>query len=144
MLSFLRRSLPELNYSDLMDKLEKAHISNLLFESNKINYLAATYTILKKMAKPDGSADRLTLHQRYSKGKYELAIFEIPWAESDIKFSPLIFDRKAGKIVGIMLPFNELLPVLAKNEQRQIHELSMLWTKFIMQTRFGIDLVNGG
>jgi len=143
MLSFLRRSFPEFDYSNLIYKLEqnnKVDISALLFESEKIDYLPITYTMLEKMAKPSGSINSLKLYMKHLKGKYELAIFEVPWDQSDIKFLPLILDRKVGKIVGVMLPFNELVPTLTKNAQRQIQKLSLIWTGFIMQVRFGIKL----
>jgi hypothetical protein len=142
MLSFLRPPTSKINYPDLISTLEKnckEEVSVLLFESIRTNYLPTTYAMLEKMSRPSDSTDTLKLHKKYIKGKYELAIFEVPWCRSDVKFLPLILDRKLNKIVGVMLPFNELLETLTKNEQRQIHELSMIWTGFILQARFGIE-----
>jgi hypothetical protein len=139
MLSFLRRSLPKIDYPGLITKLERndqQEITSLLYHSTKINYLPITYTLLAKMAKPSASQERLKLFKTISKAKYELAIFEVPWNLSDVKYLPLILDKKAGKIVGIMLPFNELLPVLTNKEQKQVAELGMNWTGFVISLRF--------
>jgi len=71
MFSFLRQSYPELDYADLIDKLEtnnKVDISALLFESKKIDYLPVTFAMLEKMKKPSGSTNRLTLHQKIIRG----------------------------------------------------------------------------
>lgn len=141
MFSFFQKSYSEVDYPELIKKLESIKengAKSLLFESENIKYLPAVYTMLEKMAKPSESVEKLTLYQTNKSGKYELAIFEVPWNESDIKFLPLIVDRRVSKIVGIMLPFNELFNELTKKEQAQIHELSAIWTAFVLQLRFGI------
>jgi hypothetical protein len=142
MLSIFRKSFPDVNYPDLIDILERndpSELTFLLLKSEKIRYLPITFSMLDKMAKPHGFSGNLRIYERHNNGKYELAIFEVPWDSSDdIKFLPLILDKSVTRIVGVMLPFNELIPILNKSEQKQIHKLSSIWMTFIMARKFGI------
>jgi hypothetical protein len=141
MFSFFKTSLPGINYKQLIQRLErfdKTDISELLFDSEKINYLPATFTMLEKMARPFDSTQTLKVYAKYGRAKYEMAIFEVPWDDSDLKFLPLIIDKKVARIVGIMLLFDELLTVLTHLEQKQIRQLSSHWIAFVVQQRFGI------
>jgi hypothetical protein len=141
MFQFLKRRLPDIDYKNLVERLERfdqKDISNLLFEGSTVSYLPVTFTSLAKMAKPLGLTQDLKLHSVNAIGKYELAIFEVPWLNSDLKFLPLILDKKLVKIVGIMLPFNELLTLLSGHEQNQIQQLSNKWVSFAMKQRFGL------
>src|SRR5688572_16799118 len=39
---------------------------------------------------------------------YSLIILNVPWAENDLPYSPLIIENSSKRIVGAMLPFNEI------------------------------------
>ncbi len=143
MFSLFKRSYNNIDYPALMAMLEegkKEMIQMFLYESQSVSYLPSTFIMLAKMKKPSDTGLGLRIHKTYQKGKYELVIFEVPWQQSSAPFLPLILDRKLKKIVGIMLPFNELLPLLTSSEQKKIGELGITWTGFIMESQMGIDL----
>ena len=57
-------------------------------------------------------------------GDFSLRVFTRSWADSE---SPLIIHDPTGTIAGIMLPFNDLNPILSANEAESIAELSAEW-----------------
>jgi hypothetical protein len=136
---FFKRNKPT-NYDFIIDKLEKgdpSEFSQLLWQpkSGHINYLPITSTLLQKFKKDGDSNDKLAIHQKFTNGNYELIIFHIPWTKSDLPYCPLVLNKKTDKIVGIMLPFNELIPLLSAEESKSISELGVEWVKFTFTAR---------
>lgn len=143
MFSLFKRSYNYIDYPALIAMLEEGKqeiIQMFLYKSQSVSYLPSTFIMLAEMKKPSDTGLGLRIHKTYQKGKYELVIFEVPWQQSSTTFSPIILDRKLKKIVGIMLPFNEILPLLTSSEQKKIGELAIAWTGFIIQSQMGIDL----
>jgi hypothetical protein len=131
------------DYSHLISELEKGNesaVQNLLWQpKNKIvNYLPITTELIQKLKKDKNSADTLTIHKKFEKGRFELVIFEVPWLESDVPYSPIIIDKSNNKIVGVMLSFNELHGHLSTKENKTIGGLGLEWTGFVMKYRFKI------
>lgn len=140
---FFKRSYKNTNYPALITHLEEGKkdvIKTLLYKNKTITYLPTTYTLLAKMKKPNEFNEGLSVYKTYPNGKYELIIFRVPWLDSTAPYLPLILDRKKGEIVGIMLPFNELLQLLTTSEQKKIGDLGITWTGFIIQMQMGVDL----
>jgi hypothetical protein len=138
MIFFKRKK--SIDYNFIIEKLEKgdpSEFSQLLWQpkSGHVNYLPITSTLLQKFKKDGDSNDKLAIHQKFSKGNYELLIFHTPWTKSDLPYCPLVLNKKTGKIVGIMLPFNELLPLLPENDGKSISELGVEWVKFTFTAR---------
>lgn len=139
-MKFFKRTY-SVDYSNLISKLEKGDensIQDLLWQpKNKIiQYLPHTVSLIQKLRKNKTTNDSLTIYQKNNKGHFELVIFEIPWVQEDIPYSPLIIDKSNSKIIGIMLPFNELEKYLSKKESKDIGYLGMIWTTFVMKYRF--------
>jgi hypothetical protein len=42
-----------------------------------------------------------------------------------------------ARVVGVMLPFNELHQVLSRKQNEEISELGMVWTMFAIENQFG-------
>jgi hypothetical protein len=124
----------KINYDRLITKLErgnKADINELLWQPNdrRINYLPVTTTMLHKLKRPLSSETGLTVYNTIENGNYELIIFNVPWDEGRTKLSPLIVEKTSEKVVGIMLPFNELHYELSKRANNSIGELGVKWVK---------------
>ena len=103
----------DIDYNYLLSILEKgveAEVQNLLWQpkQGQVKYMTISTAMLLKLKKPDKSNKGLSIFKKLEKGNYELIVFNTPWDESDLPFSPLVLDKLTGKVVGIMLPFNEL------------------------------------
>ncbi|RZL05904.1 MAG: hypothetical protein EOO89_25310, partial [Pedobacter sp.] len=106
------------NYPGIISLLEQGGVDTveqLLYQPNnrRIDYLPITYDLISKFKKPAIAERGLSIHKTLVKGKYQLIIFEVPWLDNKTKYSPVVFDMQASKLVGIMLPFNELQEVLS-------------------------------
>ena len=137
---FFRRH-KNIDFSDIISILETGNLTDLqqlLWQPRKgrIEYLPITMTMLQKLKKSESSSDNLTIHQKIDKGNFELVIFSTPWTASRIPYSPLIFDKRHGKIVGVMLPFNELYNVLSQRDRNVIGELGAEWIEFTLPFNF--------
>lgn len=127
-----------INYNRLISKLERGNkydIKDLLWQPSaiKINYLPVTTTMLHKLKRPELSASGLTVYKTIENGNYELIIFNVPWNTSKIALSPIIIERSTEKIVGIMLPFNELHGHLPRHADKLIGELGVSWVKLTFE-----------
>jgi len=74
---------PKINYKNLITILEKGdeeEIPNLLWQPKQqlINYLPVTISTIQKLKRTVESDNGLKIHQRLSKGRYELIIFKLP------------------------------------------------------------------
>jgi hypothetical protein len=132
----------KVNYDELISKLENGNesdIKDLLWspKNESAKHLPISIELIKKLKK-ENSLDELKVHKRFEKGRFELIIFEIPWTDSDVPYSPIIIDKSNGKIVGIMLPFNELIQYLDNKEQKEVSNLGIEWTSFVIKYRTGI------
>jgi hypothetical protein len=123
----------------ILEKGEEPELNKLLWRRNNKPevFLPVTFLMLKRLSKPDSIAAGLRVHEVWRNGKFILVIFEVPWSEEDLKYSPLIIDTKNNKVAGIMLPFNELHGVLTPAESDQIGDLGIKWTSWIIRKRFG-------
>jgi hypothetical protein len=130
---FFDRPKP-IDYSAILPILERAdpeEMEQLLWHPRhkRINYLPITISLLQKLKK--GEDSHLEIHKVISKGMFELAIFKLPWSNAANPYSPLIFE-KTSKVVGVMLPFNELHGVISKKQSSQIGDLGVAWVSFAM------------
>lgn len=128
------------DYDKLISILEKGdelEILELLWQSKKgqIKYLPVVTTMLQKLKKDNTTTKSLLVHKKTKKGKYELIVFHIPWDNSDLPYSPLIIDKTNGKVVGIMLPFNELHNHISKKDSSTIEDLGTQWIMFTFEIR---------
>lgn len=129
-----------IDYNSLISTLErgdKQEILELLWQPKRgqISYLPATYEMLQKFKKPSPSARGLSIYKQLEKGNYELIIFHLPWDESDLPYSPVILDKTTGKVVGILLTFNELYDAFSKKQHSDIGELGTQWIQFTLAMR---------
>ena len=126
----------KVNYDDLISKLKngnKESIESLLWQpkNGRINYLPVTFEMILKLCDLD-----LTIHKKIENRNFELIIFKTNNANEDFPFSPIIIDKSNTKIVGIMLPFNELNEKISIKENKRIGDLGLIWTKFAIDQRF--------
>jgi hypothetical protein len=131
------------NHAQIISLLEQGEIETieqLLYQpdNKRIEYLPITFEMIVKFKKPQNCGQSLSVYQTFDKGKYQLVIFEIPWLDKELKYSPIIFDKMKSKIVGIMLPFNELYGCFSKKDNSDISKLGVEWTGFIISKQFGI------
>ncbi len=129
------------DYSRLISQLEKgdeSDIHNLLWQpkNKRVNYLPITIELIQKLKIIENSNHRLTIHSKIEKSRFEILIFKTPWVTSDLPYSPLIIDKSSCKIVGVMLPFNEIIEYLNRSENNVINSLGVEWTGFVIKTRF--------
>lgn len=131
------------NHSEIISSLENGElqtIGKLLWQPNntRIEYLPVVFDMVLKFKKPAAANQNLKIHKTIDKGNYQLIIFEVPWLGKEVKYSPVIFDKLTSKIVGIMLPFNELHEFLSPKQNADIGKLGVEWTGFILSKQFGI------
>ena len=131
------------NHAEIISLLENGElhiITKLLWQPShtKIEYLPIVFDMVQKLKKPAIANQNLKIHKTIDKGNYQLLIFEVPWLDKEIKYSPVIFDKLTSKIVGIMLPFNELHEFLSPKQNTDIGHLGMGWTGFILSKQYGI------
>lgn len=137
MLWLLKRK--KIDYSGIISTLETGNeieVKKLLWqpESHVIEYMPFILGKLIELKPPSGM--HLEIHQHFEKGGFELVIFTLPWSNEKIPYSPVIFDKKTGKIVGNLMPFNELHGLLSKRQRSQINALGMIWIKFTFPYNF--------
>lgn len=128
------------DYGALISQLEDGNLEDipkLLWQPQNgiVQYLPISTDMILKLKKETGSALGLSIYEQHQRDRFELVIFKIPWGVREVPFEPIIIDRANGKIVGIMLPFNELHFHLNHREQKQIGELGIIWTKFVLKQR---------
>jgi hypothetical protein len=130
-----------IDYDKIVSIVENGNetdIKNLLWQpkQGQVNYLPVATTMIQKLKKSNSSDKGLSIFKTIEKGNYELIIFNTPWHEDDLPFYPLIIDKVTEKVVGIMLPFNELHNHLSKRDNSAIGDLGIQWVKFTMDYRF--------
>lgn len=137
MLQFFK---PEkIDYSKIISILEKGNkeeITALLWQpkAGKIEYLPYILSKLEELKAPVNS--RLVIHQQFEKAGFELVILGLPWSKEKIPYFSIIFDKKTEKIVGFLLPFNELYHFFTAKEKSDIGDLGLAWINFTMQFHF--------
>ncbi len=120
----------------LLEKGDKTSYDKILWQpaGRTICYLPVTYDVmLARLKRPENASGNLTIHLKKISGNFELLIFNVPWGTRDVPFTPLVRERMEGKIVGVMLPFNELAGVL--KDTNAIDELSIYWINFTFERR---------
>ena len=135
--------LKPVDYNKLIKDLETVEWSTLksyLAFDDQVNYGNGVESMIAKMRPPAGSSHRLSLYKVVPNRNFELAIFQTPWTEGNVPYLPLIVGRTNSLIYGIMLPFNEISPLLSKRQRKEISSLSIFWTGFAVELNFGIDL----
>src|SRR5688572_23938795 len=131
MMFFFRKARPT-DYSRIISILERGdpqEAYELLWQprNRKLNYLPVTIGIILKLSKSESTNDHLSVHKVVSNGNYELVIFSLPWSTTGLPYAPLIFDKRTSKIVGAVLPFNEVHGHIPDREIRQITDVGMQW-----------------
>jgi hypothetical protein len=139
------RKKKTVDYQTLISILEqgnKEDVRGILWQpkGTTVDYLPVTYSLIEKLKKPLSSDTMLTISQQIENGDFELVIFSIPWTTSDVPYTPLVIHKPTEKIVGIMLPFNELHGHITERESKRVAELGVKWTKFVMEFRFNVKL----
>jgi hypothetical protein len=129
-----------LDYDSILSKLRngfESDIQEMLWQpkNGKINYLPLTVKLIQRL-KALSDNDKLTIHTKKRIKNFELIIFNLTWITDDIPYSPLIFELNTGKIVGILLPFNELHGFLSQKESATVSKLGLIWIKFTFQYKF--------
>ena len=130
----------KVDYERLIATLETSDeqvIHKLLWQPKQetIDYLPFTSEMLQKLKKPPGSTSSLSIFKIIRRGKFELIILNLPWEKGDKAYSPIIIDRRNEKIVGIMLPFNELYGHMPDTTRETISSLGILWVQFIFEKK---------
>ena len=101
-----------------------------------VQYMPATYDTLRRFKKPVGDNRRLKVHETHRSGNAALVIFDLPWVEAANHYAPILLDMKSEKIMGIILPFNELhTTVLSDRQFRSMSGLSSVWIEFLLKHR---------
>jgi hypothetical protein len=129
-----------IDYKNLVAILEigdEAAIQQLLWQPKhkQLDYLPVTTEMLQNLMKPNSSNHELSIHKTIETKKYELIIFSTPWVNSDLPFSPLILEKTTGKVVGVMLLFNELYHHFSKKDNSAISDLGVNWILFTLDQR---------
>jgi len=127
-MSFFSR-FKQIDYSPIITQLESGdaeQIKKLLWQpdAKQINYLPGAVEMIQKVR----TGNKLSVHQTIKKGDFEMVIFS-----QDItgtKFYPLIFDRKSGKIIGVMQAFSEATEHLSTKDKQSIDHLAQEWAGF--------------
>jgi hypothetical protein len=65
--------------------------------------------------------------ERHISGKFVLLVLSPSWKENEETPLILTLENEIPKSVGIMLPFNDLLPLLSKEDSTEIGELTAFW-----------------
>lgn len=132
----------EMDYQNLLSRLQRgdpADVLELLWQPAKgrIKYLPVTSAMLEKMKRPPSASSDLSIHRRVANEDYELIILHLPWGKSDLPYSPIVVHNPTGRIVGIMLLFNELHGLISERDSGLIGELGVKWVLFTMTVRSG-------
>ena len=122
---------------EILDNGDKEQLETLLWRprKNRINYLPVTFDMLLKLKRPVKVFEKISVFKTHLTKHFTLVIFNVPWATDDLKFSPVIIETSTSKIVGIMLPFNELTEVLNEKRLKEITDLGFIWVRFTVNQR---------
>jgi len=134
----------EINEDKLKATLETLERGNtkdfqaLLYQpiSQKIEYLPITTEMLLKLKSPDKKKLPLIIHERICRKKCSLIILDKQWEKNESRYYPILIQNSSCKIIGIMLPFNELHGKLSKQEYSEATDLGVEWTGFIVFKNF--------
>jgi hypothetical protein len=140
LLRWFSRSNKAIAYELVIPPLEEGNydaVKSLMWGEYKVKYLKDTIGLVQGMKRGAEDKGQLTIHKKIRKGNFELAIFHQPWSPEKIPYSPLIFDLRNGKIVGIVLPFNELHGLISSRDGKDIGDLGVEWVKFTFPYNFG-------
>jgi hypothetical protein len=129
-----------INYDHLISVLEtgtNAELQQLLWQpkQGQVAYLSVTTEMLQKLRHNSSVEAKISIFQTIDRGNYQLIIFHLP-VKDELPYSPLILHKVTGKVVGVMLPFNELHGYLSKRSSSAIGYLGALWVKFTLDHRF--------
>jgi hypothetical protein len=130
----------KINYDHLVSTLNTGNdteLQDLLWQpkQGQVPYLPVTTEMLQKLRSGSSDEAALSIFQTIDKGNYQLIIFHLP-GKDDLPYSPLVLHKTSGKIVGILLPFNELHGYLSRKSSSVIGSLGALWIKFTLDYRF--------
>ena len=127
---------------EVLDSGVKEELEKSLWQPKNIDliFLPLTFDMILKLKRPENYPQPLSVYKTLSNKNFTLIIFNTPWANSDLKFLPIIIENNSIKIVGVMLPFNELLPLITNKQNKEISDLGMKWTGFALENRFNLKL----
>ena len=122
----------------ILEKGDKKEIEGLLWQPKNtvVDYLPITVDMILKLKRPGTSSEKLSIYKTDTSKNFTLLIFNIPWTKDTLAFLPIIIETSTNKIVGVMLPFNELQQVLSPKQNKEISGLGMIWTMFAIEKQF--------
>ncbi len=82
----------------------------ILYQKNlsPIKYLPTVTEMLLKLKRPDTETLPLVIHKRLCRKKCSLLILDRQWFPKGSNYYPVLIQNSTSKVIGIMLPFNEL------------------------------------
>ena len=92
--------------------------------------------MLLKLKRPVQESLPLIIHKRICRKKCSLIILDKQWEKNESRYYPILIQNFSCKIIGIMLPFNELHGKLSKQEYSESTDLGVEWTGFIIFNNF--------
>jgi hypothetical protein len=118
----------------ILENGDEIEIKNLLWqpECKKIEYAPSVIASIQKLKTENHN---LSIFKKLDKNNYELIIFNMPW-KKDFPYSPIIINKVDGKIVGIMLQFDELHDKFSEKDNSDIGDLGMQWVNFVMAHKY--------
>ena len=128
-----------INYEEILSVLaegQESKLKDLLWKYSETKYRPSIpLSLLLRLKQTDGASTSLKIYQRHRKGHFELLIIDVPAENSEKPDSPIILAKRNGQIAGILLPFNEIIPLLSKKENSDIGNLAVKWVTFSMNLK---------
>ena len=138
LLRWLWRGQPPGDCTTLLHRLARAsdnELGSLVYGSvsSRVSLLPITIRLLRELQPPELP---LSVVDSKSQGGISLLILETPWRAADSPrsaFHPLLVANVDGepKIVGFVLPFNEILNQFSKRDMRAIARLTVWWVMWL-------------
>lgn len=119
---------------------KRTELNNFLWRprNKDVRFLAITYGLLKKYEAPADSGSLLQIYRTHTAGDFSLIIFRKPWDKGKFPYEPLLLNHEENKVAGIMLPFNEIIPLLRNSEHDDASELAKTWALWAFQHNSGL------
>jgi hypothetical protein len=121
---------------------EKAQLETLIYgyESLSESERQVPLRLLTKLHSPSFDQD-LAVTEKHSLNRFSLLIIQVPWllkqGEILSDLQPLLITKQGGelKILGYVLPWNEIYQKFSGAETETIRKLSMIWISKAIQAR---------
>jgi hypothetical protein len=103
-------------------------------QNKVVDYLPFTYGGFEKFAIPPDFSGKLSVYKVLYERGLALVIFDLPWVTEKNHFAPVIVHLKQRKILGAMLPFNEIMPLLSNKDRKIAMGFGTVWVTFIISS----------